>query len=90
MGTFKDVEREEMEHFEEHLATVDAGKKKETTDITMDVEPTDAPIEELTDRNAEWRKELRASMKQRNAPLSSASRCQSWTQYIVQLPAPRK
>ena len=63
MGTFKDVEREEMEHFEEHLATVDAGKKKETTDITMDVEPTDAPIEELTDRNAEWRKELRASMK---------------------------
>jgi len=63
MGTFKDVEREEMEHFEEHLATVDAGKKKETTDITMDVEPTDASIEELTDRNAEWRKELRASMK---------------------------
>lgn len=63
MGTFKDVEREEMEHFEEHLATVDAGKKKETTDVTMDVEPTDASIEELTDRNAEWRKELRASMK---------------------------
>ena len=63
MGTFKDVEREEMEHFEEHLATVDAGKKKETTDVTMDVEPTDAPIEELTDRNAEWRKELRASTK---------------------------
>ena len=63
MGTFKDVEREEMEHFEEHLATVDAEKKKETTDITMDVEPTDASIEELTDRNAEWRKELRASMK---------------------------
>ena len=63
MGTFKDVEREEMEHFEEHLATVDAGKKKETTDVTMDVEPTDASIDELTDRNAEWRKELRASMK---------------------------
>lgn len=63
MGTFKDVEREEMEHFEEHLATVDAGKKKETTDVTMDVEPTDASIEELTDRNAEWRKELRASKK---------------------------
>ena len=63
MGTFKDVEREEMEHFEEHLATVDAGKKKETTDVTMDVEPTDASIEELTDRNAEWRKELRSAMK---------------------------
>ena len=52
MGTFKDVEREEMEHFEEHLATVDAEKKKETTDVIMDVEPTDASIEELTDRNA--------------------------------------
>ena len=63
MGTFKDVEREEMEHFEEHLATVNAEKKKETTDVIMDVEPTDASIEELTDRNAEWRKELRASMK---------------------------
>ena len=64
MGTFKDVEREEMEHFEEHLATVDAEKKnKETTDVTMDVEPTDASIEELTDRNAEWRKELRSTMK---------------------------
>lgn len=63
MGTFKNVEREEMEHFEEHLATVDAGKKKETTDVTMDVEPTDASIEELTDRNAKWRKELRASTK---------------------------
>ena len=63
MGTFKDVEREEMEHFEEHLATVDAEKKKEATDVTMDVEPTDASIEELTDRNAEWRKELRSSMK---------------------------
>lgn len=63
MGTFKDVEREEMEHFEEHLATVDAEKKKETTDVIMDVEPTDASIEELTDRNAEWRKELHASMK---------------------------
>ena len=63
MGTFKNVEREEMEHFEEHLATVNAEKKKETTDVTMDVEPTGASIEELTDRNAEWRKELRASMK---------------------------
>jgi NAD(P)H-flavin reductase len=35
MGTFKDVERKEMEHFEEHLATVDAGKKKETTDVFL-------------------------------------------------------
>ena len=63
MGTFKDAEREEMEHFEEHLASVEANKKKETTDVVMDVEPTTESIAELTDRNSEWRKELRASMK---------------------------
>ena len=62
-GTFKDAEREEMEHFEEHLASVDAAKQKETTDVTMDVEPTSESIDELTDRNSEWRKELRASLK---------------------------
>ena len=63
MGTFKDAEREEMEHFEEHLSSIDEKKEKETTDIKMDVEPTSEPIEELTDRNSEWRKELRAQMK---------------------------
>ena len=63
MGTFKDAEREEMEHFEEHLATVDGNKQKESTEVTMDVEPTKESIAELTDRNAEWRKELRSSMK---------------------------
>ncbi len=63
MGTFKDAEREEMEHFEEHLAQVGGEKRKETTDVTMDVEPTRESISELTDRNAEWRKELRNSMK---------------------------
>ena len=63
MGTFKDVEREEMENFEEHLATVEAAKKKESTDVTMDVEPTNESVAELTNRDAEWRKALRASMK---------------------------
>lgn len=63
MGTFKDVEREEMEHFEEHLATVGTNKNKETTDVMMDVEPTTESIAELTDRNSEWRKQLRTSMK---------------------------
>lgn len=69
MGTFKDVEREEMEHFEEHLATVEAAKKKESTDVTMDVEPTNESVAELTNRDAEWRKALRASMnpKERTA-----------------------
>lgn len=63
MGTFKDAEREEMEHFEEHLATIESTQKKESTDVTMDVEPTNESIVELTDRNSEWRKALRASMK---------------------------
>ena len=63
MGTFKDVEREEMEHFEEHLATLEAAKKKESTEVTMDVEPTNESVAELTNRDSEWRKALRASMK---------------------------
>ena len=63
MGTFKEAEREEMEHFEEHLATIESTQKMESTDVTMDVEPTNESIAELTDRNSEWRKALRASMK---------------------------
>ena len=63
MGTFKDAEREEMEHFEEHLATLESNRKKETTDVAMDVEPTAESITELTDRNSGWRKQLRNSMK---------------------------
>ena len=63
MGTFKDAEREEMEHYEEHLADIDTEKKEETTDVTMDVVPTSESLEELTDRNALWRNELRRSLK---------------------------
>ncbi len=63
MGTFKRVEQEEMEHFEEHLAQVENAKAVQTTDIVMDSDPTNDTIDVLTDRNAEWRKELRASVK---------------------------
>ncbi len=68
MGTFKRAEQEEMEHFEEHLAGAgpDSGAPrggKLQAGQEMDVEPTDEPLEVLTDRNAEWRKALRASMK---------------------------
>ena len=63
MGTFKDAEREEMEHFEDHLASIESNRKKESTDVTMDAAPTTESIAELTDRNSEWRKELRSSMK---------------------------
>ena len=64
MGTFKRAEQEEMEHFEEHLNNIDeTNSTVVSTDITMDVEPTDDSMEVLTDRNAEWRKQLRSSMK---------------------------
>lgn len=63
MGTFKKVEREDLEHFQEHLDTVEPIITKYTTDIVMDVAPTDDPIEVLIDRDAQWRKDLRTTMK---------------------------
>lgn len=64
MGTFKGAEKEEMEHYQDHIDIVSGtADEKFTTDITMDVEPTSDSIDVLTDRNAEWRKELRSSMK---------------------------
>lgn len=67
MGTFKRVEHEEMEHFEDHLVKVDANNAakaaaKAIADSDANTQ-ANAPIEELTDRNAEWRKNLRSSMK---------------------------
>ena len=68
MGTFKREEQEYMAHFEKHLETT-AGKTEateaagKTADIVMDSDPTNDTIEILTDRNAEWRKELQKSMK---------------------------
>ena len=68
MGTFKREEQEEMEHFQEHLDKngingsngVDGQNKS-----NKPIEPIEAQesIEVLTDRDAEWRKQLRASMK---------------------------
>ena len=63
MGTFKRAEQEELEHFEDHLGNKEESVVVETTDVVMDNDPTNDTIEVLTDRNAEWRKELRASMK---------------------------
>ena len=64
MGTFKRAEQEELEHYEEHLGSLtDNSTTKSATDIVMDEYPTNDSIEILTDRDAEWRKELRASMK---------------------------
>ena len=63
MGTFKRAEQEELEHFEEHMGKDEETAVVESTDVVMDDDPTNDTIEVLTDRNAEWRKELRASMK---------------------------
>lgn len=63
MGTFRDAEREEMEHYEEHLRGFAKQAELHTCETCMDVEPTTETIEELTNRDSEWRKELRAAMK---------------------------
>ena len=63
MSTFKRAEMEEMEHIEEHIYEDVMNGIKETTDVVMDNDPTNDPIEVLTDRNAPWREELRKSMK---------------------------
>ena len=70
MGTFKREEQIEMEHMQEHLSGVDV--KDVPTDEDADVATSntastnaaaEVDIETLTDRNAEWRKTLRSSMK---------------------------
>ena len=69
MGTFKKAEIEEMEHFEEHLSPLSATKEETTSPHTgtnaIETSPNSAEedIDTLTDRNAEWRTEIRKSMK---------------------------
>lgn len=63
MSTFKRAEQEEMEHYEQHLHSVSPGINVSTSNIKMDVEATSETIEQLTDRNSQWRKDLRAAIK---------------------------
>ena len=67
MGTFKREEQEELAHYEEHLvspsSTAGSDSVVASTDIVMDEDPTNDTIEILTDPKAEWRQELRKSMK---------------------------
>ena len=69
MGTFKKAEQDEMEHFEEHLQTqplpvMEGRGQKSTAEQSTPLSQRDGQGDEsLTDRDAEWRKELRASMK---------------------------
>lgn len=66
MGTFKSVERDEMEHFSEHIHAICADSQVSAAGCDgpkTDAEVAPAPLEELTDRNAPWRQELRKAMK---------------------------
>ena len=64
MGSFKDVEKEDMCHLEEHINSIQTDNgMAESTDILMDEAPVEDTIEQLVDRNAEWRTVLRKSMK---------------------------
>lgn len=63
MSTFKRAEQEEMEHYEQHLNSVSPDINVSTSNIKMDVEATSETIEQLTDRNSQWRKDLRAAIK---------------------------
>ncbi|MCQ2127516.1 MAG: bifunctional dihydroorotate dehydrogenase B NAD binding subunit/NADPH-dependent glutamate synthase [Bacteroidaceae bacterium] len=63
MGAFKDIEREEMKKLEESIAddakADEAGCAATIAAKTAQVEP----LEVLCDRNAQWRVDLRATMK---------------------------
>ena len=65
MGTFKRAEQEEMEHFQDHIEKLESqvSNIEETAEKPAQANTENASIEELTDRNAEWRTELRKSMK---------------------------
>ena len=66
MGTFRRVEQDELEHFEEHLAAVvddNTENVAEEAHAASDAQNVECPIETLTNRNEEWRKELRVAIK---------------------------
>jgi glutamate synthase (NADPH/NADH) small chain len=63
MGTFKDVEKNEMSHFAEHLATLGNTKAAKKDDEHQQTASIKESIEMLTDRNAQWRKDLRDNLK---------------------------
>lgn len=66
MGTFKGVEREEMERKSTNVHHTDDTSDRQTIPTKSQMKPseeTKAELSELTDRNAEWRTVLRKSMK---------------------------
>ena len=73
MGTFKAVEQEEMMHYQEHVyptpTTQDTACAAGDTPSASSEEAEACPIDELTDRNAPWRADLRKALsaKERKA-----------------------
>lgn len=66
MGAFKKEEAEEMSHLEaDFQAHVNDSSCKIDRQLALDAAHMDTttPLSELTDRNAEWRQEIRKSMK---------------------------
>ncbi len=72
MGTFKRAEVEEMEHYEDHICPPCEAEAKAAeapkSSVGGDAAAT-TPADELTNRDAEWRKELRATMKPKDRTL---------------------
>ena len=65
-GAFKAVELEEMKHLENHvMGSIEDSKIKIDADKAKAAEKmsNNTPLEELTDRKAEWRQQLQKSMK---------------------------
>lgn len=63
MGTFKKVEHEELERYNQHLDSIETNTQIEHYYDPMDVSPTNDSLDLLKDRNSPWRKELRESLK---------------------------
>lgn len=67
MGTFKAAEREEMEHFEEHLCPTAKQDKKQnggySSTLADSCQEEEESVEQLKDRTSEWRTSLRKAMK---------------------------
>ena len=69
MGTFKQAEREEMEHFEEHICKVEekheckTQNSAECTCTQDDKAFVSESMDSLKDRNSQWRTDLRKAMK---------------------------
>ena len=65
MGTFKGREKEEMEHYAEHIPANDGRPDEHDTTVVkpQNSGASESADDELTDRNAPWRVELRKAMK---------------------------